>query len=104
LPYLSHAQDAGSAADVEDDFVSEYVLVLVNRISIRPGTDFIFLDEGQQIKGGPVVGTYQHFLVNALCRLGISTARGRFRILERVYRGGRSCECQSKPLNVENIR
>ena len=38
-----HAEDTGSAADVEDDLVLENVAVLVDGIAVRPGTDIVFL-------------------------------------------------------------
>ena len=38
-----HAQDAGAAAYVEDDLVFKYVPVVDDCVSVRAGTDFIFL-------------------------------------------------------------
>lgn len=38
-----HAKDGCTASNVQDDFVFEDVLVVVDRISVGAGADFIFL-------------------------------------------------------------
>ena len=38
-----HAENAGAAADVEDDLVLEDVLILVDSVSVRSRSDFILL-------------------------------------------------------------
>lgn len=40
-----HGEDAGAAADVEDHLVLEDVLVLDDRVHVRPRADLIFLLE-----------------------------------------------------------
>jgi hypothetical protein len=39
----SHAENAGTAADIKDNLVLEDVLILVDGITIRPSTDIVFL-------------------------------------------------------------
>jgi hypothetical protein len=38
-----HAQDTGSTADIQDNFVLEDVAVLVDRVTVRASTDIVFL-------------------------------------------------------------
>jgi hypothetical protein len=38
-----HAKDGCTASHVEDDFVFEDVLVVVDGIAVRAGADFVFL-------------------------------------------------------------
>lgn len=39
----SHAENAGTATDIEDDLVLEDMLILVDCITVRPSTDIVFL-------------------------------------------------------------
>lgn len=38
-----HAQDGGTASNIKDDLVLEEVAVVVDRIAVRLGANFIFL-------------------------------------------------------------
>jgi hypothetical protein len=40
---LEHAEDGCTASDIEDDLVLEQMAVLVDRVSVAPGADFVFL-------------------------------------------------------------
>lgn len=72
-----HAQDTGTTADIQDNFVLEDVAVLVDRVTVGASTDIVFLFMpfcGQQLihTHGTIRKkefTYQHLLVNACARI-----------------------------------
>ena len=45
---VSHAQDGGAAADIEDDLVLEEVAVLVDGVAVALGPDLVFL-QGRRV-------------------------------------------------------
>ena len=51
---ISHAEDSGTASDVEDNLVLEQVRVLVDRVAVRFRSDFIFLYSRSKISDGGI--------------------------------------------------
>lgn len=80
-----HAENSGTASDIEDDLVLEKVGILVDRVSVALGSYFILLLRllvcvryFKALACGPIpVCTHQHFLVDAFtCALvGFSTCQ-----------------------------
>ena len=65
-----HAENTGTATNVQDNLILENVTILVDRITVRSGTDIIFLEKRSALVINVVcemcaILTYKHFLMNA---------------------------------------